>query len=462
MSAEDLELFYDNLNFDLVDPLEDSGPSGTIKLKYVFPISTEMREKEEGHDEVEIIEEVARGGQKRVFKSRLLRDDSLLALAFNKESSNLNEVESFLREARVTKLLKHPAILQVHDYGIDGLYGPYMVMPWIEGETLHAILKNKRYGSADYVSRYPLHKLLQYFSIVCQAVSFAHSQDVIHLDLKPENILIDHPSDRALVADWGLAKTFSPLGDDEVDPLLLNSESEVGLLRGTPGYMSPEQIMENQLDIRTDVYQLGAILYSVIFLHCPIAGDNVQDILTKTLQGEVYVDSISDDTLPYIGICKRAMDVNPDNRYNDVREILNDLKKVNLSIISKQERKKKRHRLNLAVAVMLFLVTLLIVLLPLGTDGSSKLADSGLNTTEEEKGIQTGDIPNSMFGAGANSFLDLDDVEVPVYLMVDPEPGWYKFLEKSLNNEMRRNLGCSQESLTRYFEFLNSYKKEEL
>ena len=105
-TCDDLELFYESINFDLDDPLEKPSPSGTIKLKHVFPLSTEVREKQKGREEVEIIFQAATGGQKNVFKSRLLSDNRLLAMAFMKDSSDLNDVESFMKEGNIAKVSK--------------------------------------------------------------------------------------------------------------------------------------------------------------------------------------------------------------------------------------------------------------------------------------------------------------------------------------------------------------------
>ena len=355
--SDDLELFYENINFDLVDPLEKPSPSGTINLKYVFPLSTEVREKKKkGSDEVEIICEAATGGQKKIYKSRLVGQGVLLALAFMKDSTDLDEVEAFLRQAAISRSLKHPSIVETYDCGIDETYGPYMVMPWIEGDTLHEVLKNLRHGAVDYTSQFPLARLLTYFREICQAVSYAHSRDVIHLDLKPENVLINYLTDHAFLADWGLAQSFSPIGDGGIDPVLLNADQGDGILRGTPGYMSPEQIMENKLDVRTDIYQLGGILYAIIFHHCPVGGDDINEVLNKTLKGEIYVDEINKDILPYIGICKKAMDVKPDNRYSTVSEIIRDLDRISLTREIIEEKKSHRLKLNLLICFSAILV----------------------------------------------------------------------------------------------------------
>ena len=447
--GNDLELFYDNLIFDLDDPLEKR-PSDTIKLKHVFPLSTEIREHAKGHDDVQIMDEVASGGQKRVYKCRLLRNGKFLALAFNHGSSNLNRVESFFREARITKLLKHPAILEVYDYGIDETYGAYMAMPWVEGSTLQEILQKDRVEGEG--PAFALSKRLEYFIQVCQAISFAHSQDVIHLDLKPENILIDSVADQALVADWGLARSFSPLGIDEVDPLLLNSEIIEGVLEGTPGYMSPEQILGDILDVRTDVYQLGSILYAILFHGCPVEGDDVEEIFAKTLAGEIYVDDLRQEILPYVGICKKAMSKNPAERYGNVRQIMNDLEGAARVYPQDMRAKEKRRNVSLGILVSILLTILVLCML------SKWLSyDSEDTTVIDAHSQQSGFLMTQNEEA---EFLVPPEVEVPDYLIVTPEPSRYIFLGKTLNEKMCKDLNCSEEKFARFFTIINSRKKK--
>jgi serine/threonine protein kinase len=445
--GNDLELFYDNLMFDLDGPLK-KGPSDTIRLKHVFPLSTEIRESAEGHDDVQIMNEVASGGQKRVYKCRLLRNGKLLALAFNHESSNLNRIESFFREAKITKLLKHPAILEVYDYGVDEIYGAYMAMPWVEGSTLQAILQK---GSVER-SGFPLSKGLMYFTQVCQAISFAHSQDVIHLDLKPENILIDFIEDRAFVADWGLARSFSPLGIDEVDPLLLNSERTEGVLEGTPGYMSPEQILGGVLDVRTDVYQLGSILYAILFQDDPVEGDDVEEVFAKTLAGEIYVYDLRQEILPYVGICKKAMAKNPAERYGNVRQIMNDLEGAGRIYQQDLSAKEKRRNVNLGI-----LVSILLAILVFCTLSKWPMYNSEDGTVIDVDSQQAGFL---MTQGEELDFLNAPEVEVPDYLIVSAEPSWYILLEKALNEKVCKDLGCSEEKLAKLFTMIDTRKKK--
>ena len=442
-TAEDLELFYEDIDFDLIHSLEKPSPSGTINLKYVFPLSTEVRQKQCGSDEAQILFESASGGQKRIYKSRLLSDGRLLGLAFMKDSQDLNEVEAFLHEATIARSLKHPNIVEVYDCGIDQQYGPYMVMPWIEGGTLQEVLKNLRNHVDDYVSQFPLSRLLKYFKEICSAVDHAHKKDIIHLDLKPENLLINYLTDKALVTDWGLAQFFKPIGN--IDPVMQLQDCP-GYLRGTPGYMSPEQIMELHCDKRTDIYQLGGILYAIIFHRCPVNGGNVEEVLSNTLAGDIYVDSLSEEIIPYVGICKKAMQIKPGERYSEVREIIDDLETIEQNFkLTRQLRARKTQ-----IAAFSVLAVFMIML------GFALLYHFIFNVDSREFNVEQKEPPLQVDIMQDLKNFDNNSSEI----VKSPVPQWYLFLEKQMTRSMCENSGWSQETMERYFEFINSAGRE--
>lgn len=179
------------------------------------------------------------------------------------------KISRFIREARIAAALEHPNIVPIYDIGVDNEGKPYFTMKLLGGETLHSILQKMNAGDADYRKRYPLSKLLQIFLGVCNAVSFAHSRGVIHLDLKPANIQVGDFGE-VLVLDWGLAKVL------DKDPAqfphrlklaegLRDMPSE-GVVRGTPGFMGPEQSRGEyaSLNEHTDIFSLGAVLYTIL------------------------------------------------------------------------------------------------------------------------------------------------------------------------------------------------------
>ncbi|MCH8123358.1 MAG: protein kinase [Bacteroidetes bacterium] len=171
--------------------------------------------------------------------------------------------ERFLREIKITAKLTHPHILPVHDSGqADGFL--YYVMPYVEGESLRERLNSEK--------QLPLDDSLRIAREVADALSYAHSHDVVHRDIKPENILLE--SGHAVVADFGIARAITVAGGEKL--------TETGIAVGTPSYMSPEQASgEHQLGGRSDIYSLGCVLYEMLAGEPPYTGATPQAILAR-------------------------------------------------------------------------------------------------------------------------------------------------------------------------------------
>ncbi len=179
------------------------------------------------------------------------------------ELSQALPAERFLREIDAAAQLTHPNIVPLYDSGTaNGLL--YYVMPYIEGESLRDRLVRER--------QLPLDEALQLTREVVGALSYAHSKGLIHRDIKPENILLQ--AGHALVSDFGIARAVGSTAGDRL--------TETGLAIGTPTYMSPEQASgEQDIDVRTDVYSLGCVLYEMLAGSPPYAGPTAQAILAR-------------------------------------------------------------------------------------------------------------------------------------------------------------------------------------
>ncbi|MDH4046169.1 MAG: serine/threonine protein kinase, partial [Gemmatimonadota bacterium] len=195
-------------------------------------------------DRYRIERELGQGGMALVYLATDLKHDRKVALKILRpELAAVIGAERFLNEIKVTANLQHPHILPLHDSGEASTF-LYYVMPYIEGETLRTKLdKEKQFGVKEAV---------EISKHVASALDYAHRQGVIHRDIKPENVLLH--DGQALVADFGIALAVSHAGGNRL--------TETGLSVGTPHYMSPEQAMgDRELDARSDVYSLGAMLY---------------------------------------------------------------------------------------------------------------------------------------------------------------------------------------------------------
>src|SRR5580765_5299444 len=173
--------------------------------------------------------------------------------------------ERFQREIRFAARLQHPHILSVHDSG-EAAGQLWFTMPYVEGESLRTRLTRE--------GQLPVETALRIAQEAAQALQYAHDHGVIHRDIKPENLLLTRDGN-TMVADFGIARAIGG-GDQQL--------TETGLAIGTPAYMSPEQAAgERNLDARTDIYSLGAVLYEMLAGEPPFTGPTAQAVIAKRL-----------------------------------------------------------------------------------------------------------------------------------------------------------------------------------
>lgn len=255
------------------------------------------------------------------------------------------DVARFIREARVTARLEHPNIVPVHDMGTDLSGAPFFTMKYLRGRSLATILRQVRRNEKEAVDEFTIERAMQIFTRVCNAVLFAHSRNILHLDIKPDNVNIGNFGE-VLLLDWGLATVFGHADDsvsnaeslDGLEPIGGGTpdngnpaHTRNGVAKGTPGYMAPEQAagLNDTLDARTDVYALGALLYSILSLHAPLAGHPVEEVIAATAYGRIppVTEAAAGRYVPPAleAICRKAMMVNPDERYQSVAELRADI-----------------------------------------------------------------------------------------------------------------------------------------
>ncbi|MFC4991301.1 serine/threonine protein kinase [Rubritalea tangerina] len=309
-------------------------------LEFSFPIQKDLSDLD---SEYELVEQVGKGAMKLIYKVRELKTNRYVAMAKMVDAQTKESVESFLREARLTSLLEHPNIVTIHDMGIGEGGEPYFTMELLKGRTLAEVIK-QAYSGDPTVRGEVRDELLSIFTRVCDAMDYAHSKHVVHLDLKPQNIHVGEYGE-VIIMDWGLAKILVEDDEDiyhEVDPNELNHATLRGVIKGTPGYMAPEQARPNmEKDKRSDVYALGAILYSCLTGGAPIEGDSVDRVLEQTQEG--VVDSPNerlDRALIAPGLealVMKALAVNPDDRYPSVAALKEDLEKYSMGYATEAE-----------------------------------------------------------------------------------------------------------------------------
>ena len=241
------------------------------------------------------------------------------------------EQTRLVREARVSALLQHPNTVPTYELGRDGRGRIYFTMKLVHGYTLREVL--------DYRERYDLSQLVDVVVQVAQALDYAASHGVAHRDIKPENILVG-PFGEVLLLDWGLAKVWDPTNRDqgetssvEVDAPDDPTMTAHGALQGTAAYMSPEQIRRDpEIDYRTDIYSLGAILYEILTGVALSRGDSFDAILDQTLHQTPAAPSAA-STIGRVPerletICLRCIQKAAQDRYQTAGELVRELREA--------------------------------------------------------------------------------------------------------------------------------------
>ena len=210
-------------------------------------------------------------------------------------------LERFRRETDAAASLEHPNIMPVHEYGERGGLA-YLVMPYISGGTLRDVMESE--GQLDLV------KAGNYLDQLAAALDFAHARGVIHRDIKPANILLT-PEGRLLLTDFGLVKVIA---DGQGAQTRLTGE---GAPVGTPDYMSPEQVMGEEVDGRADLYSLGVILYHMITGTTPFQGETPMQIAAQQLHMQPASPRILRPDLPVAAeqVMLRMMAKRPVDRF---------------------------------------------------------------------------------------------------------------------------------------------------
>jgi len=235
----------------------------------------------------------------------------------------------FLREARVTGQLEHPAIVPVYEIGRRADGSCYYTMRYIKGRTLLSALRKQ----PDLAERL---KLLPHFHDLCNAIAYAHSKGVIHRDLKPDNVMIGEFGE-TVVLDWGLAKAKGQQEPGDTAPMQgLYASTDAGIdrtvegrLLGTPAYMPPEQARGavGEIDEKSDIYALGAVLYELLTGRPPHTGRTIMDVLAK-VQGEPVVPADKrDKRVPreLSAIAEKALNRKKERRYDSARQLAADI-----------------------------------------------------------------------------------------------------------------------------------------
>jgi serine/threonine protein kinase len=211
----------------------------------------------------------------------------------------------FQREAEIGRALDHPGILKIIDIDEKQQSRPYLVMEFLEGQTLERLMREVR--------PMPESDALRIVSQICDALDYLHRHDVVHRDLKPQNIMVCNDGS-VRVMDFGIAKAAASrrLTFGGFSPTM-----------GTPDYMAPEQVKGQRGDERTDIYSLGAMLYEMVTGRVPFEGQNAYMVMNARLIGDPVAPRVYNPKIrPEVEeIILHAMARNPADRYRSVAEM---------------------------------------------------------------------------------------------------------------------------------------------
>jgi len=225
-------------------------------------------------DRYEIISEVGRGALGVVYKAHHLVMDKTVAVKILFGEVDVNKDETnflrFQREAQAASSMSHPNIVTVYDFGISENSTPYLVMDFVEGINLKDVLNRHQ--------RLPVERAVAIFSQMCSAMEHAHAKGILHRDIKPENVVLLKTSwspEFVKLVDFGIAKYVN---EPKNNAKKLTMDGQV---LGTPAYMSPEQVMGDRLDPRSDIYCMGVLMYHTITGKLPILGSTSADTMAR-------------------------------------------------------------------------------------------------------------------------------------------------------------------------------------
>ncbi|MBW1982364.1 MAG: serine/threonine protein kinase [Deltaproteobacteria bacterium] len=301
-------------------PVPDFGADETVVMQ-------EATQTKPSLGRYEIIEELGRGAMGIVYKGHDPKLDRLTAIKTIRFTDDFDEdqvekiKEQFYREAEVVAKLSHPNIVTIYDVGED-LDLSYLAMEYLEGVSL------ERYAHKD--NLLPIRRAIDVVSQVCDALEYAHGRGIVHRDVKPANIMILNDG-LVKVTDFGIARATA------------TSKTRTGVIKGTPYYMSPEQISGMKVDGRSDIFSLGVVFYQLLTGELPFGGENLAAIMYQitTVPHEPPTTYNPKIFKAAVTILDKALEKKLDKRYQSARQMGDHLRLLGQKLDEIRARAKK-------------------------------------------------------------------------------------------------------------------------
>lgn len=270
-----------------------------------------------------ILSEIGSGGMGRVFKARHKLINRIVAVKVLHEHLLTDSMSKrrFDQEAQAASALTHPNLIAVYDYGFSSTGLPYLVMDFLQGQSLQDLLKEAGHLQPT--------RFLNIFSQCCAALDHAHKKGVLHRDVKPTNIMLlgeMKGQDFVKIVDFGIAKILPQEGSAE------QQLTQTGTIFGSPYYMSPEQCQGEKTDVRSDIYSLGCVMYEALTGKVPFSGENILATLCKHVResAKPFKEQAPELSIPQEleRIVFKALEIAPENRYQTFEELAQDLERI--------------------------------------------------------------------------------------------------------------------------------------
>ncbi len=296
-----------------------------------------------------IIEELERGGMGRIYKALDTEVNEKVALKLIKPeiSADPKAIERFRNELKYARKIGHRNVCRMFDLGREG-GNFYITMEYIAGEDLKSFIKRS--------GRLTVAKAVALTKQVCGGLDEAHRLHVVHRDLKPKNIMIDTDGN-ARILDFGIARSLQTEG--------ITGE---GVMIGTPEYMSPEQVETKDVDMRSDIYSLGIILFEMLTGRLPFTGETPLSVAMKQKASKPPNPQSLNPQIPVElnRMILKCLEKDRDNRYQSVEKILNDLDEIESEIpttetIVPKRRTRITDEITVTIGVKKFLIPVFAV-----------------------------------------------------------------------------------------------------
>ena len=282
----------------------------------------------------------------------------------------------FRREVEVLKRLEHPRIAKLYDSGVADNGQPYLILEFVDGNTISQYCQEHQLEIEDRV---------KLFIEVCHALEYAHDRGTLHRDIKPGNVLVSRDGQPTLT-DFGLAKSVLAIDS-------LSEETRTGAVLGTLNYLAPEQIfsLKHEVDERTDVFGMGALLYRLLSGKPPFEFDNLVEAARDYFRrAPVGIDTDADVPSKLEAICLKCLSARPSDRYSSVAALRRDLERhlAGQSVSVRNSRLLRRasllHRHNPTLSMTLFGMLVVSIVFGVGFYSLWQSAQRGLQDSQRK------------------------------------------------------------------------------